>query len=70
MTKKDLVSGKYYWAKKLAATAFKFIIKIEGTAPFMYVGKCANVIPNGDTPFTPNIDQFADEFYDANFPTV
>ena len=72
LKKINLLSGKIYWAKKLSATKFRYLIKIGGTAPFLYISKSWIVEisgNNGDTSINvPPIDDLADEFYEANYP--
>lgn len=71
MTKKELLPGKIYWAKKLADTKFRFLLEIAGESPFLYVKKGFIISANGDNgPLETDITKFKDEFFDSNYPAV
>ena len=69
MTKKDLVSGKIYWAKKKADMKYRFLVEVAGESPFLFLTSAVAVKPNGDLkPINTAIDDYVDDFRDAAFP--
>lgn len=73
LTKKDLLAGKKYWAKKKSAAKFQFVLKIGGESPFLTIDRCDLVEANGNgtTPYeSAKIGDFEDSFVDTNYPSM
>ena len=68
----QLESGKAYWAQKPGDQKHRYIVQIDGTAPFLFIKRATfiKVDNEGDAPTPPVLigEYEPDKFQDSNYP--